>query len=29
MLEKQHLEWRVQIDDKVIKLALLDYELRR
>ena len=29
MLEKQHLEWRVQINDKVLKLAQLDYELRR
>jgi len=29
MLEKDHLAIRVQIIDKQVKLALLDYELKR
>ena len=29
MLEKDHLTIRVQINDKQVKLALLDYELKR
>jgi hypothetical protein len=29
MLEKDHLNIRVQINDKQVKLALLDYELKR
>ncbi len=29
MLEKDHLQIRVIINDKIVKLALLDYELRR
>jgi hypothetical protein len=29
MLEKDHLNLRVQINDKQVKLALLDYELKR
>jgi hypothetical protein len=29
MLEKDHLQIRVMINDKMVKLALLDYELRK
>ena len=29
MLEKDHLALRVSINDKQVKLALLDYELKR
>jgi hypothetical protein len=29
MLEKDHLALRVQINDKQVKLAVLDYELKR
>ncbi len=29
MLERDHLAIRVQINDKQVKLALLDYELKR
>ena len=29
MLEKSHLEKRVVINDKTVKLAMLDYELRK
>ena len=29
MLEKSHLEQRVVINDKVVKLAMLDYELKK
>lgn len=29
MLEKDHLGLRVQINDKQVKLAMLDYELKR
>jgi hypothetical protein len=29
LLEKEHLERRVFINDKTVKLALLDYEMKR
>ena len=29
MLEKSHLEKRVVINDKIVKLAMLDYELKK
>ena len=29
MLEKSHLEQRVLINDKIVKLAMLDYELKK
>jgi hypothetical protein len=29
MLEKSHLEVRVLINDKLVKLAMLDYELKK
>jgi hypothetical protein len=29
MMEKSHLEQRVIINDKYVKLALMDYELRK
>ena len=29
MLEKDHLEKRVKINEKLVKLAMLDYELKR
>jgi hypothetical protein len=29
MLEKSHLEVRVLINDKLVKLAMLDYDLKK
>ena len=29
MLEKKHLEQRVVLNDKIVKLALMDYDLKK
>ena len=29
MLEKSHLEKRVVVNDKIVKLAMMDYELKK
>lgn len=29
LLEKSHLELKVALNDKIVKLALLDYELKK
>ena len=29
MLEKKHLEQRIVLNDKIVKLALMDYDLKK